>query len=303
MAKNSGSAYEDLTEIIFRKLSKKSPFSTVQRNVTLETPHGPRQIDILLTVESMGLVLRTIVECRDHKRKVDVMYLDGIVSKMKDVQAHKAVVVSSSGFTSGAKSKGKEYDIELCIAQEALNNSWNIDVEIPILVFEATPLRIELNSDFPTELETEFEHYRKELLINDRNIYDIIREKWNSGELILESEDSVTRILKEELPPPHFIKDRTGRQIELATMQIGLEYSITAYFGNLKEIENTQLLKNLSKNKQTVFFDSEPIKNYKSMFRRLASNEKLQFETLSLVVKTGLQIGAIGATRISLIKN
>ena len=160
MAKNDGTGYEMLTEEIFEKLRKNSPFSSVERNVKIPTPHGDREIDILLKTISFDMEIRTMVECKNHTRKVDVKYLDAIVSKMKDVKANKAVIVSSKGFTSGAKSKAREYDVMLCVAQEALNDNWNIDIEIPIVVFEATPLKFELNSDFPESIDIDFQFYR-----------------------------------------------------------------------------------------------------------------------------------------------
>lgn len=300
MATNDGKSYEQLTERIFEKLRPNTPFSSIERNVKISTPHGERQIDILLKAKVFDIEIRTIVECKDHKRKIDVKFLDGIVSMMKDVKANKAIIVSSSGFTSGARSKAKEHDVTLCVAQEALTKDWNIDIEIPIVVFEATPLGFELHSDFPKAMDADFEFYRDKMMINDKDIYSIVRDQWNNGKLVLQSDELAKQILQAELPPPHFIRDKHGNQIELKTFQVRFEYSVRAYYGNLKEIENTQLLKNLSEDKYTVFFETAPIKDYKKRFRLLPLNEPPPFDTLSFTIKTALKIDKVKGNYINL---
>ena len=138
------------------------------------------------------------------------------------------------------------------------------------------------------------------MLINDKDIYSIVLDQWNNVKLVLQSDERSKQILQTELPPPHFIRDRQGNKIELKTFQVKLEYSVRVYYGNLKEIENTQLLKNITENKYTVFFDSAPVKDYKKRFRLLPMNEPPPFETLSLTVKTALQIGKIKGNYINL---
>ena len=54
MKKISGKEFEALTEEIYRQLVKNTEFEKVERNVRIDGPDGKRQIDILLTVETMG---------------------------------------------------------------------------------------------------------------------------------------------------------------------------------------------------------------------------------------------------------
>lgn len=102
MANKSGEGFEKLTEDIYVRLIRYEKFEKVERNVKINGVDGERQIDILLTTYTMGLEIKTIVECKDYNKKVDVARIDAIDSKMKDVRASRAVVVSSRGFTSGA---------------------------------------------------------------------------------------------------------------------------------------------------------------------------------------------------------
>jgi DNA-binding XRE family transcriptional regulator len=120
MAIKKGREFELLTEDIFLKLRNDERFEQVERNVIINGPDGPREIDVLLTTESFGIKIRTVVECKDFKTKVGVGIIDSIVSKMQDVGASKGIVVSRSGFSSQAIAKAKRNGLSLFTAHEAI---------------------------------------------------------------------------------------------------------------------------------------------------------------------------------------
>jgi hypothetical protein len=290
MKKASGREFEELTEEIYQRLVQNCEFEKVERNVRIESQDGKRQIDILLTVETMGLSIKTMVECKDYNKKVNVKVVDEVDSKMRDVGASKAVIVSKLGFTSGAISKARRLNINLCTAHEAQNPKWNIDIDIPIILIEAKPLQIFVDCDFPESVTANFEFYRDKLLINDIDLYSLVCERWNKGQFILISDEKTKKILMDDLPQPHFIRDIDGNKIELSQLRFTIKSEITTYLGSINEIENAKLLKDITENKMTVLFDTTPIKNYKETFRRLSNNETLQFKSLSLIVGTSLKI-------------
>ena len=59
-----------------------------------------------------------IIECRDHKQRQDIKWIEQIATKKDDVNANKAIAVSSSGFTKAAKDKARAKNIELRTLEE-----------------------------------------------------------------------------------------------------------------------------------------------------------------------------------------
>lgn len=77
-----------------------------------------REIDIALkrTVgEKTSLI---ILECRDRKDNENVTWIEQLVTKRNDIGADKAIAVSSTGFTEGAKNKAKYHGVELRTLEE-----------------------------------------------------------------------------------------------------------------------------------------------------------------------------------------
>lgn len=66
-----------------------------------------------------GYYVLTIVECRDHKSRRNVTQVDGVHSKQLEVGAHKAVLVSRSGYSKTARQKASRLGISLYNAGEA----------------------------------------------------------------------------------------------------------------------------------------------------------------------------------------
>ena len=121
MAHNNGSQFEILLQEIYSVLVSNEQFTQVERNVQLPGLDGPRQIDVLITSQVAGMPLKTVVECRDHNRILDVTAIDAFQSKLVDVSANKGVLVSRKGFSGTAKKKAKRVGITLCTAADARN--------------------------------------------------------------------------------------------------------------------------------------------------------------------------------------
>ncbi len=119
MAKSDGKQYESLVEEIYTILTTGDKHASVERNVLLDGPDGPREIDVLLRSRIAEMPLLTIVECRDHKRRLDVTAIDAFQSKIADVRANKGVIVAREGFTGTAIKKARRLGITLCTASNA----------------------------------------------------------------------------------------------------------------------------------------------------------------------------------------
>jgi hypothetical protein len=58
------------------------------------------------------------MECRDRKGVEDVLWIEQLVTKQRDIKADKCIAVSSSGFSSAAMKKGQHYGIEIRLVQD-----------------------------------------------------------------------------------------------------------------------------------------------------------------------------------------
>lgn len=77
------------------------------------TGAGLREVDVLITSRVQGREFRIGVECRDHRRASDVVWVEQARTKQADLELDQMVLVSSNGFTGGAVAKAGYYGIEL----------------------------------------------------------------------------------------------------------------------------------------------------------------------------------------------
>lgn len=81
----------------------------------------PREIDILITGENY----KVLVECRAHKRKQDVQWIDALDGKSRSLGINKVIAISESGFTKGALKEASARKIETMTLSEAENINWH----------------------------------------------------------------------------------------------------------------------------------------------------------------------------------
>lgn len=119
-----GRELEKLVEALENYLSDK--------NVSIESPGfvedritgQKREIDVLLTSGQGHHRQLTAFECRDRTAKVGVPEVEAFYTKIKDLKINKAIIVSSSGFTSPAIIKAKFYNISCLCMEEVQKFDW-----------------------------------------------------------------------------------------------------------------------------------------------------------------------------------
>lgn len=72
-----------------------------------------RQFDVVIKFKFQFYEYLVLIECKDLQGPVPVKEVEAFVTKAKDTKAHKAVMVSSNGYQSGAKEKAEKHNIEL----------------------------------------------------------------------------------------------------------------------------------------------------------------------------------------------
>lgn len=88
---------------------------SVQHNQKLKVTDGEYQVDILITHKIANMEYRTIGECKMYKRPVGRDKVEILYSRMQSVHAQKGVLISTSGFQSGAVEFAREHSI--CLIQ------------------------------------------------------------------------------------------------------------------------------------------------------------------------------------------
>lgn len=92
--------------------------------VSDRTAKRRRQVDVRVRGTVGGQAIVILIECRDHRRKVDVGYVESVATKARDVGAHKALIVSATGYTSTAREKAAAHGIVLLTLKSAPETDW-----------------------------------------------------------------------------------------------------------------------------------------------------------------------------------
>lgn len=86
-----------------------------------------REVDISLRAKVGSVDLLVIIECRDRDGTEDSPWIGDLAVRAEDVGAHRAVAVSSFGFSAGARNLARSKEIELRTYNEidsAVANEW-----------------------------------------------------------------------------------------------------------------------------------------------------------------------------------
>jgi hypothetical protein len=89
--------------------------------VTWDDHINGRQFDVSMRFKFQFYDYLVLIECKDEQQHVKAEDVDAFVTKSRDTGANKAIIVSSSGFQSGAKKVAEKYNIELFTLTEIHN--------------------------------------------------------------------------------------------------------------------------------------------------------------------------------------
>ena len=106
--------------------------------VTWNDEINGRQFDVTIRFKFGLHSYLTVIECKDYASKVSVDKVDSLVTKARDVNANKSILISSKGFQSGCFPVAERHGIDLLVLSETA------DISVSELVERFTPgLRIE----------------------------------------------------------------------------------------------------------------------------------------------------------------
>lgn len=269
-----GTRFEKLTEKIFLQLVKNPEYEKVEHDVKLIGKDGPRQIDVLITSEIANMSIKTIVECKDYKGKVSVGVVDSLHSVMSDVNANKAVLVSSNGFSSTAIKKAKRLGISLYTAHEALSDKWKIKTEIPVVVTEISSINLKPKA---------IVFFNKEEQIGENaffNINDIDLLEALKSDLKIFPIDHLENLMESEsgyrpssLKSPFYIRNKLGVKKILDDFSLSFKVNKTYYFGYLNDQKDVIALQNIIENDLNIIFKADFLIDYKNTLRKIKKED------------------------------
>ena len=91
-------------------------------NKIIEAYDGNYQLDGYIEFEAMGVLYKTIVECKHYKYPISREIVQKVYDNLRAVGAQKGIVISTSNFQSGAINYARIHGIALIQLTEAGNN-------------------------------------------------------------------------------------------------------------------------------------------------------------------------------------
>jgi hypothetical protein len=93
------------------------PSARIQHNVKIpgKLSKVERQIDVLIEQELCDLSFTIVIDAKRHKRKIDVKDIEEFIGLVRDVGAHKGVMISTEGYTTAAITRAHADDADVIL--------------------------------------------------------------------------------------------------------------------------------------------------------------------------------------------
>jgi hypothetical protein len=112
----------------------------------------PREVDIYAQGTFAGHTVNIAIECRDHKRRQGVRWVEQMQSKHERLPTNLLILVSSSGFTGPAIAKANSYDIKTIAPTQADSDlATEVLASLGVTAWNITDARLSVSANIPTE--------------------------------------------------------------------------------------------------------------------------------------------------------
>lgn len=115
--------FQDLMASIHKQLASSSRIAESEM-FTDPSSGQAREVDLVIRSSVDGYEIVISVECTDRKRPVSVEWVEQMCCKHRDLPTHKLVLVSKSGYTKAALSKGRALGAKLLSIEAAERVDW-----------------------------------------------------------------------------------------------------------------------------------------------------------------------------------
>ncbi len=133
--------FQSLIALIEETIAPEGVAVTESKEV-ISTEGTSREVDVAIEGTVAGHDILIGVECRDHRRKADITWIDQLVGKYQGLPVNKIIAVSKSGFSKNAAEAAKRNNIDTLDISEARNLRWRELVGHPAqpILAHATPV-------------------------------------------------------------------------------------------------------------------------------------------------------------------
>ena len=279
-----GTQFEHLAHEVFTILSKDKEHEKVEHDINIEGPDGPRQIDVLITGSVGPFEVKTIVECKDYNKNVNVTAIDALYSKLLDVNAQKAVLVARKGFSNGAKKKAKRLGISLCTIHSMEHEKWKFQAEIPLLLIEHACEKITPSMIFKA-ISTNV-NVLQFMTISDVPISKVVADYWNNNDIEC-ADGEIEHLFIPNIPKPHWVYVPDGRKMEVTDVKIIMHITKRYYFGYANDLKSAKYINFIEDEQKKVLFDPNELSNYRETMIQYRSLDEVpkNADTININVK------------------
>ncbi len=270
--KNTGKQFERLTRRIYELLAADEAYTSVEENVHLDSPDGPRQVDVVVRSQVCGHDILTIVECRDYSKNLDVTHVDGLHSKMQGVGAHNAVLVARKGFSGGARKKARRLGISLCTAHDSERGLAGVGLQVPVAFLDIRSVRISVELRVHLASGLRFNNMSM-LQVGGQPIGDALALAIRSGEVQVDSLNEKLLWVPPAGPEGRVeLRDELSRSHAVESSRIFYTLEGSYYLGRAGDLPGTVGWNNISKGESSVFIDSKDLgMDYSARFPAFSS--------------------------------
>jgi Restriction endonuclease len=166
--------FQRLMHYIYSQLAPKDVCVTESASLKERSNNVEREVDILLEQNIFGMAMRIAIECRGRSRKDDIEWIDSLIGKFQNLDVHKVIAVSKSGFSKGAIKKAADSNIETRTLKQALDTDWSAEfVKITLLSFTRTS---SVEAKVTTIPQISQLHYQSCFVVEDKNTIGTLEE-------------------------------------------------------------------------------------------------------------------------------
>ena len=280
--RNDGIAFEEITKRIFERLVRNPNYEKVRHNVVLDGKYGKRQIDVLLENKIFGLDFLTIIECKDHNRKLSIKYIDEFSSKLNDVNANKGILVSRKGFSTQAIKKAKDYGITLCTINDFESADWLPRIDYPIIFEELKPIDLSISSNLVALENAELDSFYFPRWTDKLRNY--VTLNWANNNFSINKKTGYQEIHLNNIEPFMF-ETKQGVKCRVDNPIFRFKLRINYFKANLNDLSNQELLSNITEGKNTFFVELPSIKDINEKFERVSKPQYENFKGFVFTVK------------------
>ncbi len=90
-----------------------------------------REVDVCIHAVVSGKKVTLALECRDHKRKADQVWIDSLRGKYLNLPVDKVIAVARAGFAKTARAAAEKAGIQTLTLEEATSANWHLIAELP----------------------------------------------------------------------------------------------------------------------------------------------------------------------------